>query len=253
MDELSVLAHKFADLFDPDALFILIQMDHHVQLIARSAVAAIDVGEVLERFGGGGHARAAAAVVTDKDLSQVREDVIALLPKMIKPETKTADVMSRPVEVLSETASLAEARAVFDLVPHGALPVVDERGVIAGMLLREDLMKAARRRRVPGGVGSLMRRQFVFVSPRTSLHQVQQVLLDFNLDYLPVVENGVLQGMVVKEDLLKVWPGRAGQVRPEAELIRRIESALPSFLLRAVWRAAEIAGKLVGHLLAGLP
>ncbi|NQS90995.1 MAG: DHH family phosphoesterase, partial [Chloroflexi bacterium] len=63
-EELSSLAHKLRDLLDPDALFLLLTTAGGVQIIGRSTNDHIDVCEVLSTFeGGGGHPRAAAALV----------------------------------------------------------------------------------------------------------------------------------------------------------------------------------------------
>ena len=62
-EEISTLAHKLRDLFEPDALFVLVQLESHVQLVARSLTDTIDVGAIAARFGGGGHDRAAAATI----------------------------------------------------------------------------------------------------------------------------------------------------------------------------------------------
>ena len=63
VEEVSTLAHKLRDLLDPDALFIVVDLGDHLQLVARSTTDTIDVSAVAAEFGGGGHARAAAALI----------------------------------------------------------------------------------------------------------------------------------------------------------------------------------------------
>src|SRR5690606_24065800 len=72
-EEVATLAHKLRDLLDPDAVFLLINLGQHVQLVARSTVDAIDVGEVAEQFGGGGHARASAAILREQTLDEAAD------------------------------------------------------------------------------------------------------------------------------------------------------------------------------------
>ncbi|MFZ5910672.1 MAG: DHH family phosphoesterase, partial [Chloroflexota bacterium] len=62
-EEISTLAHKLRDLLDPDALFVLVQTQEGVRLVARSTSDLIDVSAIAAEFGGGGHDRAAAALL----------------------------------------------------------------------------------------------------------------------------------------------------------------------------------------------
>src|SRR3972149_1054543 len=65
-EELSSLAHKLRDTFDASAVFMLVTLhgrEPRVQLIARSTTTDVDVGAAVARFGGGGHNRAAAALI----------------------------------------------------------------------------------------------------------------------------------------------------------------------------------------------
>ncbi len=62
-EEISSLTHKLRDLLDPDALFVLVTTGEGTRLVARSAADGIDVSAVAAHFGGGGHDRAAAALV----------------------------------------------------------------------------------------------------------------------------------------------------------------------------------------------
>jgi len=76
VEEISVLAHKLRDLYDPDALFVLVQMDHHIQMVARSTTDAIDVSIMAKAFEGGGHSKAAAALIQGPSLQEVHDRLI---------------------------------------------------------------------------------------------------------------------------------------------------------------------------------
>ena len=79
MEELSSIAHKLNELFDPDASFVLVQQNHHLQMIARSRTEAVDVSAIMRPFGGGGHSKAAAALVRDRSTAEVEEELLAIL------------------------------------------------------------------------------------------------------------------------------------------------------------------------------
>ena len=74
-DEVSSIAHKISDLTDPDGLFIFVETREGIRLVARSVTDQIDVREITQQFGGGGHERAAAALIKrdKKNVSQLSE------------------------------------------------------------------------------------------------------------------------------------------------------------------------------------
>ncbi|MCX6026451.1 MAG: DHH family phosphoesterase, partial [Chloroflexi bacterium] len=47
-EEVSTLAHKLRDLFDPAGLFVIVALDGSVQLVARSTTDAVDVARIAE-------------------------------------------------------------------------------------------------------------------------------------------------------------------------------------------------------------
>ena len=51
VEEISTLAHKLHDLYEPDGLFMLVQMGDYIQLVARSTSDAIDVGKIAGGIG----------------------------------------------------------------------------------------------------------------------------------------------------------------------------------------------------------
>ena len=78
-EELSSVAHKLRDLLDPDAVFILLTTSGGVQVIARSTDDHIDVCEVLAIFeGGGGHPRAAAALINAVSIDDIYHKLYTL-------------------------------------------------------------------------------------------------------------------------------------------------------------------------------
>ena len=79
-EEISTVAHKLRDLLDPDALFVLVDIKGGVQLVARSTSSNIDVAEIADQFGGGGHERAAAGLIKDRSSSEIRDELKRLLP-----------------------------------------------------------------------------------------------------------------------------------------------------------------------------
>ncbi|MHB0878963.1 MAG: DHH family phosphoesterase, partial [Anaerolineae bacterium] len=118
VEEVSVLAHRLRDLFEPDALFILVEMADHVQLVARSSNGGVNVGTVAAHFGGGGHRRAAAALIRGHSVEEVRSRLIAYLPNAVEPPKRVRHIMSYGVHVLAPDTKVAEAAFLMQRYGH---------------------------------------------------------------------------------------------------------------------------------------
>ncbi|MCL5961122.1 MAG: CBS domain-containing protein [Chloroflexi bacterium] len=262
VEEISTLAHKLNDLYDPDALFMMVQMDHHIQMVARSTTDDIDVGKVLRRFGGGGHGKAAAAVLTRTDLETLRAELLAVLPAYVKRQVTAGEIMNRSVRTVPPEVTIAEAAAQMTRYGYSGLPVVSEDGTLVGVLTRRKVDRAIRHGLGDKLVTKYMRREPVSVPPTAPLSQVQQTMIDREIGGLPVVEEGRLVGVITRSDLLKLWPVADGK-RRETSLIDKMNEALPEPLREFLQRAGEVAtqehvslylvGGFVRDLLLGVP
>ncbi len=56
-------------------------------------------------------------------------------------------------------------------------------------------------------VGMLMTREVIAVSPRSSIQEAARVLLECEVEGLPVVEDGKLVGIITRSDILKTFAG----------------------------------------------
>ena len=109
VEEISNLAHRLRDLYRPDALFIMVEMVDHVQLVARSTTDAIDVGRIAKFFCGGGHPRAAAALIKVKAAIELKQELTKLLQLQVQPAVTVAQIMSRGARTLAPTDTVRRA------------------------------------------------------------------------------------------------------------------------------------------------
>jgi len=130
-EELSSLAHKLRDLLDPDALFILLTTSSGVQVIARSTDDHIDVSEVLSAFeGGGGHPRAAAALVNNVSIDDIYQNLVKILPQYVKPAVRAKDIMSRDPQTLSPDTPVKEAAEMMIRFGYEGYPIVEDGEIV---------------------------------------------------------------------------------------------------------------------------
>ncbi len=242
-EEISTLAHRLRDLLEPSALFVLVALDHHVQMVARSATGDIDVATVAAHFGGGGHARAAAALIRDRTLESVRAELLELLPRVVRPAVTVRQIMSRGVQVLPPDTSIAEASERMRRTGHEGFPVV-ENGRVIGLLTRRAVDRAIQFGMAAEPIRQIMEPGHVTISPDASVETLQRLMMETGWGQVPVVENGDIIGVVTRTDLITLW-GKAGPTPSRREQVQALlEAALPPQVLTLIRQAAEAAHQM---------
>ena len=136
-DEIASIAHRLRESLTPAGLFVLVQLDRDVQLVARSMMDAVDVAVMARAFGGGGHTRAAAARINDVSVTAVAERLVALLPDVVGPEVRVAELMSFGLQMVSPEMSVAETAVLMRRFGYEGYPVFDEaQNQVVGLLTR---------------------------------------------------------------------------------------------------------------------
>lgn len=129
---------------------------------------------------------------------------------------RVRDLMTQEVITLFEEQTLPFADDVMKLRRIRHLPVIDEEGVLVGLVTHRDVLKAqvSYVSFMQGGdKGSMnleiparqvMTRDVWTVGPNTSAHEAGQLLCDHAFSCLPVVEPGRrLVGILTDRDFLK--------------------------------------------------
>lgn len=266
-EEISTLAHKLRDLFDPDALFVLVQTIEGIRLVARSTTDAIDVAAIASHFGGGGHDRAAAALIkkdefrSQKDeanptahlslITLVRDKLLAILPAHIRPPITVAQVMSRRPRLLAPQTPVHEAAQMMTRYGYEGFPVAKD-GKLLGLLTRRAVDRALSHR-LNLTAASLMEAGEITVQPGDSLQQVQALMIESGWGQIPVIEpeSGKIIGIVTRTDLLKTLARRPRPAQPACA--KKLERALPPAhlaLIRAVAGEAD-AQHLPAYIVGG--
>jgi len=243
-EEISTLAHKLRELLEPSALFVLVALGDgsRIQLVARSTTNDIDVSVVARQFGGGGHARAAAALIRGRSIHAVRERLLAMLPAAVRPSITVADIMSRGVQVLSPDDTVAEAAARMQRTGHEGYPVVAE-GRVVGLLTRREVDRALNFNMSDVPVSRIMRAGSVTVNSGDSIAHLQRVMIESGWGQVPVIENERLVGVVTRTDLIKLW-GQSPTSSRREEISRLLEQAISPPVLALVRHISRTAHEM---------
>ncbi len=276
-DEISTLAHTLRDIFDPAGLFLIVDLGDRIQLVARSTTDAIDVGVIAKELGGGGHRRAAAALIRHRTLAEVRARLLELLQATIKPSLTVGQIMTHgtPITVPPET-TIEGMATIIQRYGFEGYPVVEvDNGVrnaarslqvdqLRGLISRRQVDRAQHHGLATHTVDRYMRTGRVTVTPDQSVTDLQRIMIESGWGQIPVVDPATRQivGIVTRTDLIKLWGQPIQELRRE-DIVLRMESALPAQLLailRLAGAAAEelnyplyAVGGFVRDLLIGTP
>lgn len=269
----SLIAGKLAELENLDVLFTLSEMHGRVVVVGISRLSQVDVDEVLSGLGGGGHAKAGAAVMKRLPLRKAEKKLLALLEEKVKPLVTAEEIMSGPVKTIGEDTPITEASRRMERTGHTAFPVVDEAGELVGIISRKDLDKAGHHGLGHAPVKGFMSRNLIAVEDEASLQEIQALMTENAIGRVPVVRDRKVVGIVTRKDIIRAMhgseylrgfapPGRVpGYSR--AEILEMMQQSLPGdvqALLRVVSRVAEeggysvyLVGGVVRDLLLGFP
>jgi tRNA nucleotidyltransferase (CCA-adding enzyme) len=241
-EELSTVAHKLRDLLDPDALFMLINTRAGVQMIGRSTSDNIDVAEIIARFGGGGHSRAAASLIKGRELDEVHEELIALLPEFIRPAITVAEIMSNNPHILTPDTPVQEAADVMQRYGYEGYPVVRD-GKVIGLLTRRAVDRAIAHK-LNLSASSLMNAGEVVIHPDDSIDRLQHLMTDTGWGQIPVMDENDrdIIGIVTRTDLLKILTSQAARAG-HLNYAEKLEGAMPKARLALLKIVAEIASE----------
>ncbi|MBI4823812.1 MAG: CBS domain-containing protein [Nitrospirae bacterium] len=197
------LAHRLMDMEDIDALLLLLQMEGKILMVGRSRVPELNVGEVLEEFGGGGHPTAASATIKEIPLEILYEKALKAIKASVKPAKTAGDIMTRPVITISSTSNIKDTEAMMTRYGVNVLPVV-ENGKYKGIISREAVEKALFHGFRKSKVMDFTTTDVATVTKGTAIRDVETTMIEGNQRFMPVMEAEKIVGAITRTDLLRV-------------------------------------------------
>jgi len=151
------------------------------------------------------------------------------------------NVMIEDVTTVSPEDTLQHAYDVIQTKRYECLPVKDASHHLVGIIqlldIYEACMKDGRQVALPRKVKEVMVTNIVTISPEELIERAAKIMMQRDVPLLPVVEDGVLKGVIHESDLFRsmsemlgvdsnttrltlVVPDRKGQLARIAEIIR---------------------------------
>ncbi len=267
-DEISTVAHKLRDLLDPDGLFILTRTQEGIRLVARATNDRINAAGIAAHFGGGGHSRAAAALINQASfntsggqqqaLERIYHELLLILPEYISPPITVGQIMSQRPLLLSPQTVASEASHLMQKYGYEGYPVVEGDKVI-GLLTRRAVDRAlAHNLDLP--ISSLMEAGEVVTHPSEPLESLQHTMSSSGWGQIPVTDSqsGEIIGIVTRTDLLKTFASD-GETNPKRLVLSdKLDAALPPArqallqLIAAEAYKAHVSAYIVGGFVRDL-
>ncbi len=229
--DVAVIAHRLRDLDNLPVLFVIVEMEQRVHIVARSSNPAVPVGELLAPHGGGGHATAASLCLTGMTATEAEELVRELLAERVAARLCAADIMNAPVRAVRETLSISEAKRLLLQLDCSGLVVTAADGTLQGIITHRDIDKALAHEFTHAPVKAYMTAKVVTVAPDDSIHELQEKMLRERVGRLPVVADGQVRGIVTRSDLMHALFG-GGAAWRRLETPRATVTPLPAAEIR---------------------
>jgi tRNA nucleotidyltransferase (CCA-adding enzyme) len=211
---LNSVTERLRDILDADALFVVVAFPDYVQMVSRSTVDAVHVGEVAQHLGGGGHPRAAAAAIQKQHIDDVLQSLWAYLRENVQPAVRISDLMSHSAQTVQVDASVREIIPRLRRIGHEGYPVLSDSGRVVGLLTLRDADKALEHGLKEATVRDVMQGGNVTLSPDDSVSALEQTMVATDWGQIPIVGgDNQLIGIVTRTDLIKHW----GRTHPASE------------------------------------
>jgi len=160
--------------------------------------------------------------VTEDVLTQRDAASLAALPVFreyeLPAQLTVRDIMTERPRTVTPDSDLKDAARDMVRLGVGGLPVVDESGLVIGMIGERELLRSlsgylqggrAEGARTPGApaarqtVREAMTRQVLCVSPDQAIADVSSMMTNKDVDHVPVVRDGRIVGMLTRGDIVR--------------------------------------------------
>jgi CBS domain-containing protein len=151
---------------------------------------------------------------------------------------KARDMMTRDVVTATPDMEITQAARLLLENHFNGLPVVDDKGRLIGIICQDDLIVQQKKLPLPSlftffdglipltsyrslekevdkivasKVSQAMTSDPITIDPETSLEDIATLMVNNNVHTLPVIEGGLLVGIIGKEDVLRTLMPSASQ------------------------------------------
>ena len=250
--DLAYVVQNVMDLENLSAVFALIRLDKRIYLIARSSIPEVNVAELAQVFGGGGHESAASATIKDLPLVQAREKLLGNLISLVQPLSRIRDIMHAPAIAVEVSDSIQSVEKKLTLYNLNTLPVLSGEQPV-GLITRQIVEKAIHHAMEKDCVEDLMISRFAVTTPEAYFKSIVPLVIEEKQKLIPVVDSeNRLIGVVSRGDLLRAlhndmasskipFQGKVGDPKSLKSLVKE---RLDKNVFKLLERIAQVGDRL---------
>jgi len=203
---MAAVIEKIFEVEHAEAIFCVfhVNKNKHNLVIARSNTDSINVNKLLKQFSGGGHIRAASALVKNQSGMMVFAELEECLESSLEPALTASDIMETHVEAIKENMTLLDASIFLEKIGHTGAPVVSEKGDLTGFMTLRDIMKGRKNDQMRSSVKGYMAKNVVTGTKDITIREVEKLLFKHNVGHLPIVQGRSIVGMITRTDYLRL-------------------------------------------------
>ncbi|AEH50411.1 CBS domain-containing protein [Pseudothermotoga thermarum] len=219
---LSAVVTKLWELQGVETLICIIRTGRKIHIIGRTSSEDIDIGGFFTELGGGGHRKAGSCTVNLSDVLEAKRLVLEVIQKYVEKGPLARDVMSSPVRVAYSDMTIEEVNKIMERTGHNGLPVI-EGNKLVGIVTKKAVDKAVNHGLLKNPVKSIMSTKLVVVDADTPLSKVRKIMADYDIGRIPVIENGVLVGIITRTDVMRMSFSDAVKAKPKRPITQQSE------------------------------
>lgn len=165
-----------------------------------------------------------------RDTDAERAEGAGIHSSEIEREVSVAEVMNKAVIVMdinSDIPSIAremasrDAGSVIITVNGKAMGIITERDLVRS-IVTEDKRPSEMK------TNEILSTPLITVEPKTSIVKASEIMLKANIKRLPVLENGIVIGVISNTDILMVTPGLSTILKDLIDMNREALLSIPS-------------------------
>ena len=172
-------------------------------VIGRSQIEGVDLNQLFQPLGGGGHSQAAALILRGVEPQPALERLVEQLTAQIQQPPTARELMSSPVRTIRPETTIGEAQRVLLRYGHSGLSVVNAKDELVGVISRRDIDIALHHGFAHAPVKGYMTTNLKTITPDTPLTEIESIMVTYDIGRLPVLENNQLVGIVTRTDVLR--------------------------------------------------
>lgn len=199
---LNAVTSKLWYLEAAETLICIIRTGKKTHIIGRTSSNDVDVGGMITELGGGGHRKAASCTLNTTDVMEVKRIVLETLKKYLNKGLRAKDIMSFPVRVAYAEMTIGEVNKIMERTGHNGLPII-EGNKLVGIVTKKAVDKAMNHGLQNAPIKSIMSSKLIVVTPETPLNKVRQIMIENDIGRIPVVEHGILVGIITRTDVMR--------------------------------------------------